>query len=484
MRVAIVGGGFSGAVTAVQLARRLVGDAAIDIIEPRPLLGGGVAYSAADAAHRINVPAARMTVFGDDPGHFDRWMRAQGALVADPAARWTESAAFPQRGVFGRYVAHLVDTAKRERPGLMIRHRQASVRDIHAHPAGFTLGLASGVVLEADIVVLAVSHPPPAVPAPLRQVLADGAAVIVDPWSAGALDAVSPDADVLVVGTGLTMADVVASLDRRGHRGRILAVSRRGLLSRGHVFGDAEKRDQFAVVFPPRSARGLCGLVRAQVRLAATEGAPWQAVFDDIRTNAGRLWSALPEAEQRRVVRHLRPFWDVHRFRVSPQAETAIARLRDAGQFTSMAASLAGANWDGTELAVRLRPRRTAADQAITWVGDAVVVTTGPAHGGALISNPALASLSQQGLVRADRVGLGLDVDWDSHAIGADGHVRETLLVVGPLARGRFGELMGLPQVSEHAEAVATEVARLIAKMHAAARPRASASEPMVLRPA
>ena len=51
VRVAIVGGGFSGAVTAMHLARKSTIPLAIDIIEPRAMLGGGVAYSAVDPAH-------------------------------------------------------------------------------------------------------------------------------------------------------------------------------------------------------------------------------------------------------------------------------------------------------------------------------------------------------------------------------------------------------------------------------------------------
>jgi uncharacterized NAD(P)/FAD-binding protein YdhS len=459
LRVAIIGGGFSGAVTAIHLAGLLPAPARIDVIEPRAMLGGGVAYSATDPAHRINVPATRMVVFGDDPTQFDRWMRAHGALQDDPAALWQDGSAFPQRAVFGRYIAQLAANAAHARPGVTLRHVKDRVAAIAAGTGVYRLTLAGGGMLAADLVILAVSHPPPSVPAALRAAQAQGAPVIADPWRPGALDAIPPEAGVVIVGTGLTMADAAATLHRRGHRGPILAVSRRGLLSRGHAFGDIAKRDGFETAPPCRTALGLTRAIRAQIATAQAEGAPWQAVFDDVRANAPRLWAALDNAERRRIVRHIRPFWDVHRFRVAPQPEAAIATMRARGQFTSAAASLRRAAWDGAVLSLTLHPRWAPSGAERVVQAGAVIVTTGPAHGSILASNPALASLAAAGLVQPDQIGLGLEVDAGNRAVGRDGTARPDLFVVGPLARGRVGELMGLPQVSTHAQDVAEQAA-------------------------
>jgi uncharacterized NAD(P)/FAD-binding protein YdhS len=208
--VAVIGGGFAGAFCAAELAAKTSLPVTIIVIEPRPVLGAGVAYSATDPAHRINVPAARMALFPDDPAAFDRWIRARGVLEEDELASWPDGHAYPRREVFGRYVAELVAKRGTARAGVRIDHVQDAARAVRRAAAGFVIQTATGTVITADFIVLAVSHPPPAPPA-MMAALADDPAVIANPWVPGVLAATPAAHDVLIIGTGLTMADKVTT---------------------------------------------------------------------------------------------------------------------------------------------------------------------------------------------------------------------------------------------------------------------------------
>src|SRR5690606_2740695 len=74
--VAIIGGGFSGALQAINLVRH-DGPKAI-LIERRPEVGRGIAYSTAPPGHLLNVRAANMSALPDEPDHFLKWLARQG----------------------------------------------------------------------------------------------------------------------------------------------------------------------------------------------------------------------------------------------------------------------------------------------------------------------------------------------------------------------------------------------------------------------
>ncbi|RXF72031.1 FAD/NAD(P)-binding protein [Hansschlegelia zhihuaiae] len=418
--VAIIGGGFSGAVLAHQLVRRAPGQFRIVIVEPRRNLGGGVAYSTADPAHRINVPSSRMSFIPSDPCHFDRWLKADGALKDDPDALLPDGRAFPRRATFGRYSAETIE------PYLLtgeIEHRCRRAETVRRSETGYEVELSDGERIAADHVALAATHPSPS-PPPALEGLAGDTRMIVDTQDSAALGRVAPDARVLIVGCGLTMADIVASLAARGHRGKITAVSRR---------------------------------VRRTVRAAEQQGRPWQHVLDAARFQGAVIWAELPEAERRKVVRRLRAFWDVHRFRVAPQVEREIERLRADGALTVLKGEPvhAAARADALEVEIRLR-----GGQRVVAAYDAVTLATGPAHRKLPETSPLIGQLVRDGLVSTDRIGLGLATDETSVALGQDGRPSESFWIAGPLARAAFGELMGLPEVARHAELVAAHIIR------------------------
>jgi uncharacterized NAD(P)/FAD-binding protein YdhS len=306
--------------------------------------------------------------------------------------------------------------------------------------------------------VLAATHPGPTLPKALLP-LSSSPKLVADSTRIDALDGIAPQDRVLVVGNGLTAADVIAALTERGHRGPVISISRRGLRSRGHP---AVAQDPFGdfVSEPFSRASELLRRIRRTLRDARGQGLSWHPVIDAVRAQGQQIWQALPVVERRRIARLARAHWDVHRFRIAPQVENVLDQAIEEGRLEIVAASIASAAIEDGEIRVDLRQRGRDASRLIAV--DAVVVTTGPAHGEILKSQPFLAGLEKEGVLSPCETGLGIACDRHARAVGAGGRVEPSLFVAGPLARGTFGELMGLPQVTDHAVFVAREIEALL----------------------
>ncbi len=458
-RILVIGGGFTGAAFALHLLRHNPDlSAQIDIIEPRHLLGAGLAYSSADPTHRINVAAARMALYAEDPTHFDTWYRATSDAATDPEALVADGRAYPQRGVFGRYVDAELRAAARRHRSATLSHRRARAIGAALVDGEYRVTLESGDNIAGDLLVLAPGHPPPAPPNWIGADLRAQPGYVGNPWLPGALEAIPRDGSVLIVGTGLTMADVVASLRAQGHVGPITAVSRRGLTPRPRTLLPVEAFGDFEAA-PTQTATQLLRRVRAAIRDAAAQGRPWECVVDALRQQATTLWQSLAVDARRRMLRHARAYWDVHRYQIAPQLHDVLEREHQAGSLQVLAARLQSVEHFQGMFQVSLRTR----DQVIDVRNFAAIVNcTGPDHRSVVDGNPILASLAHAGLLQPDLFGLGILVDLQSRVIDRDGRSNDTLLVSGPLARGTFGELMGLPQVSTQPERLAGHVADLL----------------------
>ncbi|RBD45469.1 FAD/NAD(P)-binding protein, partial [Xanthomonas oryzae] len=223
--IAIVGGGASGVLVALQLLRQALVPLQIVIIEPHAVLGEGVAYSTVRAEHLLNVPAARMSALTELPNDFVDYLRANACCPE------LDDAQLPQQCVGRRHYAPYLRgrlQAARAHSLATLRVHTARVQTLQPTAEGALLQLDDGHVLQATTVVLAVGNA--LRPLPLRGATGLSRAQRVEAWDSGAVAAVPQDAAVCIVGSGLSMADTVVTLAAQAHRAAMHVVSRHGLL--------------------------------------------------------------------------------------------------------------------------------------------------------------------------------------------------------------------------------------------------------------
>jgi uncharacterized NAD(P)/FAD-binding protein YdhS len=414
--VAVVGGGFSGVMTAVQLARLGI---ATTVYDGGPNPGRGTAYGTTDPRHLLNVPAGKMSAFPHDPDHFRAWAGV-------------DAGTFVPRRDYGRYLEDIRDA----HPRVTLETR--TVTAIERDGEGWRLRFADGGQAHASVVVLALGNEAPARPGGW-----DGLDLQLNPWSAAAMAEARRAGEegdpLLLVGTGLTMIDVVMLVEDLALDGGIVAVSRRGMMPRAH--GPYEPAPVIADELPHGSLMAAWRWLRAR---SAAVG--WRAAVDSLRPHTAALWQSWSDTDQRRFLRHARPWWDAHRHRIAPEIAERLRQLVADNRLTIMAGRMRGEGAQGPVIANRRGGSRELAHPA-------AINCTGPHSNVRRSANPLLRQILADGLAAPDPLQLGLQAD-------SEDRVAPNLFAVGPLTKGMYWEMVAVPDIRHQAERVAGSIAK------------------------
>lgn len=444
--IAVIGAGFSGTMSAIQLLARLEPGRRVLLCERAGTFGRGRAYATGNPDHLLNVRATNMSAYPDRPEHFSEWLAASEFDDAEASGiRATPGGTFAARGLYGRYLTELLTravTGGDGPPRLDLVHD--AVTDLEPEAGGFTLRTEGGTSYPVAGAVLAMGN--------LGATGAPRSRHGADPWAPEGFGRLHPDRPVLIVGTGLTMVDAVATLRRRGFAGPIVALSRRGLLPSAHA---PIRPWPMPDLSGAATLTALTARIRDEIARAAAAGTGWRGVIDALRPVTDTLWRALPASEKARFLRHLRPFWDIHRHRAAPPAADLIADEIARGTLTVRAGRIGAITDTAAEARVTLRPRGGRADE--TLAVQCILDATGIGRV-AETDDPLIRRLMARGLVRPGPFGLGLDAAHDLRALGAA--EAPPLWVVGPLLRGVLWECTAVPDIRNQAAGLADAVAR------------------------
>jgi len=441
--IAVIGGGFSGALTAIHLALRLP-ERPVILFEESGEAGPGLAYRRDDPHALLNIPARRMSAYQDDPDHFLRYARS----VLDGQ---TGPEDFLPRRIYGDYLKYCLAEARQQCPNLRVDNR--SVIDIQTNSASSVavLTLKDQSALMCSRVVLATGN--------------QGSAFSGSIWAEHTLPArkastyeqIKPGETVLVIGTGLTMIDAVLELERQGNAVAIHAISRNALVPRPHRAASRVQPPELDEL-PDSDLRRSVRIFRRALKLHVAEGGDWRDLFAALRPATPSLWQEMASRDRRRFLRFISPFWEIHRHQCAPESHAAFQGLLDSGKLDLQRGTIVSVENKAGRLRLGLAPRNRAA--VTRWLdADHIIDATGPARDISTVKHPLIANLLRRGFLMPDEHRLGAQIQPDYRAVQRDGLPLEWLFVTGPMLRARYFEATAIPELRMHTAALAARLA-------------------------
>ena len=435
-RIAVIGGGASGVLTAINLLVRS-DDPGLEVVihEASGIVGRGIAYGTNDQRHLLNVRARHMSAFPDAPSDLLDWARRTG--------RSNDPQGFLPRADFAIYLQDRLADVADDR----LRIRAGRVTDLQPTPTGFDV-VTERSRSAADAVVLCHGNQPPAALTVDGVPLPDAPWHVANPWDLGRLRTLPADARVVVVGTGLTAIDTVITLLEEGPGRHVTMLSRQGLLPKPHI---EQQHTAWVTKVPDdaTTADAIADAVRTECATAAERGVSWRNVVDGLRPLTQELWLRLSLAERRQFLAEHAREWEIRRHRMAPDIALRLQRYRFEGRLSIRTGTLHDVVDRIDTCSVRLAPDQAAVDV------DAVVNCTGPLADVRRSEDPLVRALVGRGLLAPDPLALGVDATVDGRVLAADGQVVPGLHVVGPPRKGTLWESTAIPEIRAQAAQVA-----------------------------
>lgn len=447
----IIGAGFSGVAAAAQILRSGSTNLRIILVNRTRAMARGLAYGTNSPLHLLNASVGKMSALDDVPEDFLRFCRSRHYDV--------ESTSYVSRSLYGNYLNDVLDSAERSNPGMQLSRIVAEVTQVHPCGEGAQLKLSDGSTLYADHVVLAFGNFPPADSCNLNKTLRPQT-YAHDPWNPPTCLASDPDTSVLLIGSGLTAVDMALQLLQKGHRGPIHLLSRRGLLPLGHP-SEAIAPLSSPVHLGRGSPRQMMATLRKRVEEHQHQGGDWRAVVDSLRPWVQKLWCAMDTKQQRQFLRHVQPWWDVHRHRLAPATFEQFQHHLDSEQLVIHAGRLTNVALLGESLIVDFKRRSDQATESLKV--SCIINCTGPNLDIQRVDTPLVNHLLEQGLISAAPCGFGLLVDEQLRVLDQQNQPISWLSYVGPMLKAQYWEATAVPELRRFSFKLATRMTTLLA---------------------
>ncbi len=454
-KIAIVGCGFAGTMTAVHLIKKAKFPFELVMIGDRDSFNKGIAYNPYSKKQLLNVPAARMSAFQDKPDHFLNWISRQEPysgidkeLVAN---------AYHPRHLYGRYLNEIWRDIILSPESIKVRITiiGSLVDNLDISGNNIVLTLENRETITARYCILATGNFMPGNPDIPNTQFFNNPNYFRNPWQIDAVKNHDNQLPVMILGNGLTMADTILGLLENGFSNKIYTLSPHGFTTLPHLhhgLGYTAIREE---LLSRQDLAGLVRIVHKHIRVAKELGYSAEPIIDSIRPQTQQLWKNMIPREKRMFMARLRHFWDSARHRIPMHIYDFLRQLRDSGQLTQYAGRLidisSGQNGTPTVIFSEAGQKTTKELQV-----SAVINCTGPSTDPMKADNNYLKNCLVKGIVVQDDLKLGILADPVSFEVINSRHERhENIFALGSLLKGVLWESTAVKELREQAEMVA-----------------------------
>ncbi len=454
--IAIIGGGFSGLMSAVHIFRNAKAPVHLHIINSGNEFPKGVAYSTEHPWHLLNVRAFNMSAFPDEQTHFINFLKHHPKYIHTNEDELIIS--FIPRKIYGEYLFSIWENLQQEikssaNSSVTVYNSSAVNSDLKKDKTEITL--ENGEKIFADKIIIATGHSAPTQPDFISDEVAKSKFYFGNPWSKWENNFSDEGGDAFIIGSGLTMVDTVLSLLNKNLKGKIYFNSRHGLLPLSHQHFI---KSEFLTVndIPSPRLLDIIKIFRKWVAFFKAEGKPEFLAADKFRPITQNIWRGWTLHEKKYFLRFLKTPWNVARHRIADEIFQTLDRAINEGKLIYVPGKIKLIAVNENNLSVQVSASK---NNVQSFRINHLFNCTGPKDSYKNSTNPFIRSLINSGVASPDDLDMGLKVARNYAVINNAGEISDSIFTTGVVIKGSFWESFAVPDLRKQVKEVSEIIA-------------------------
>lgn len=455
--IGIIGAGFTGTMTAIQLIEKSSAALKIVLINERESLNKGIAYNPYSEKHILNVITGKMSAYSDKPDHFLDWIMARPDFLEKDKTLIANS--FLPRKIYGEYLCEIwqqaLKTAAEKK--ITVEVIDSFVIDLDTSDTGVSLWLDNDATFSVDECIIASGSNIPRNPVIKNKTFYQSKNYFQNPWKIESVKDTKKNTAVLIIGNGLTMVDTVLGLLEQGFKGEIFSISPNGFNILPHRHNGLKYTKLTEELSEGLHLFELVKLVNKHIRMVREYGVSAEPIIDSLRPHTQKIWRSFSEKDKELFMFRLRHLWGVARHRIPLHSYDKIQQLRFDGKLHINSGKIIDMNETEKGIQIDYFDKKEHARKNIQV--SRVINCTGPETDFLNLDKSFLKNCVLKGILVQDNLKLGISTNIDTfQVIDAKGELHRNLFTLGSSLKGELWESTAVNELRGQADKLAEQL--------------------------
>lgn len=436
--IGIVGGGISGTLSVLQIIKQSKKPLSIYWFDTQNKFCKGYAYNTFDEGHLLNVRASNMSIFPDEPNHFVNWLSVNHPNYSPKD--------FVSRKLFGDYVLYTFESLKNSNPLISIYQITEEVKSIKKVGDNFEMNTHQNYQVQK--IILGFGNFLPAHPRSISKEFISSKNYFQNAFNVQLTNQIQLHNNITIIGSGLTMIDMIVSLSHFNYKGKINVISPHAYIPQAHQENPLPSVEPFVNQNQTYTLLEILSLVNKQLKKAKKENLNLHSVVDSMRPFLQNLWLNFSIEEKKQFLRHLRHKWGVARHRAPSQSMAIFNALKSSNQLQLIKGRISDIKLQTSGFDILYSNNQTEQQTLHTQL---IINCTGPESDYSQLKSPLIQDLINNQIISPDSIKYGINAQ-------KDGYIIDNIYTIGPPLKGILWESVAVPEIRVQAQELAPKI--------------------------